>query len=732
MVARNSPDWLPSGWTVQFKVQKTGRKIRIYTNLETGQKLFSKEDVIHRTKVNSSQGRKPLPKSRHIKMHSRNNPKPLAVETNENPEWLPKGWNMEVKARNNGMGAKYKCYIEPLTGCRFYSKPQVFQYLESVKRSSQTFRKRKIDILPPTAVKRQKLNHPETRRRLFADRGRFIRRGSELAEAKSSKRRQGNKASDEQRDVFAPTAEIVQKDAIKDSAETKKNCAPRRSALPKADSSKGKSQTKSLPPNNAPVSTPAVDILQENDDLETDVETLKENGSTRKNKITSSKSKKKKVFNLPCRSSKRLAGFEPEQVVNSVSSQQPFQVLIRRLSESGAGQDSGLASCGLSNGASQRLEHGQQMVNAQHGSTDPSHALHGEPSDESKKHLQNKAASEGPLEMLETDKMDDEVLEQEHCCPFGNSWSDPCLEFAIRTLTGALPLEDTTSYGAVLAPAANIQLKENLLEGGIKKSSPRKTQDSLKKSKNKTDLNLPRRSSKRLSGLEPEMVANSQFSERAIQNARSKSSESEATLPVVLADGASRQLEDGLDMELAHRVSNNINTPILIGESSNKSEKPLEVQVGPKEQLPLGVQSVHKEQPHFPETEIIMPEPQLAFPFGDSWPDPCLEFAFKTLTGLIPVEDNLAVQGSFQEELDISHTQRDSSLALPDFGLPSFFQNDISSHFDLPEKSMAGHQPSRSSSFLAPGNVSLPSCGGISSQQPCSEGDKDLHGKVNS
>lgn len=29
MVAKGSPDWLPSGWTVQYKVQKTGRKIRV-------------------------------------------------------------------------------------------------------------------------------------------------------------------------------------------------------------------------------------------------------------------------------------------------------------------------------------------------------------------------------------------------------------------------------------------------------------------------------------------------------------------------------------------------------------------------------------------------------------------------------------------------------------------------------------------------------------------------------
>lgn len=496
-------------------------------------------------------------------------------------------------------------------------------------------------------------------------------------------------------------------------AEIKEISNPGRLELPKANGSKRKSQQESLPAKNEPVLTPAADTLQEKNGFEN----VKEKSSTRKNQINSSKSKKKKEFNLPFRSSKRLAGLEPEQIVNSFSSQQAFQVSSRKFSESGISPDTGLATYGLSNEASQQLKDGQGTVNAPHASLDMNDPLHGEPSDKSKEPLKTQAASIEQLEMLETEKVDDEKLEEE--CLFGNSWSDPCLEFAIKTLTGALPLEDTSNDRPVLMPSADILQKENSLEGEIKKSSNKTTQVNLKKSMNKKELNLPHRTSKQVSGFELEIMANSIPSEQALQNASRVTCESEATLPVVLADGASQQLEAGLDIEFAHHASTIINAPVL-GESSNKSEKPPEVEV----------QDVPEEQLQLPETEI-MPEPQqLSFPFGDSWSDPCLEFAFKTLTGAIPVEDNLA-QGYFPEQLDISHTRRDSGLALPDFGSPNFFQNDISSHFDTPEKSVSGHQPSMSSSLLPTGTVSLPSCSGIGSQ-PCLEGNKDLHGKVNS
>ncbi|XP_030946457.1 uncharacterized protein LOC115970955 isoform X2 [Quercus lobata] len=786
MVARNSSDWLPSGWTVDLKVQKSGREIRSYKNLETGQKFFSKEDVLNYIKSRRSDSGKPQPTNRRIKRHSKVSSKTIVVKTNEHPDWLPNDWNVEVRTRHSGskIGAKYKCYIDPLAGCRFYSKPEVLRYLKTIKRKTSTSNKRKTDNgissvavekhkvedlprgwikeikikknahgirrdPPSSAAKRQKLNHPATRRRLFAGKGSsalslegkgtsalskkgkgtsaLSKKGKgssdksslEAAEGKSTNRGQGNKVSAEQEDAFAPTTQIVQdKNLIGNTnefAEIKENSNPGRSALPKANGSQRKGQPESLPAKSEPVLTPTANTLQEKNGFEN----VKEKRSTRKNLINSSKSRKKKEFNLPFRSSKRLAGLEPEQIVNSVSSHQAFQVSSTNFGESGTSPDACLATNSLSNEASQQFKDEQGTMNAPQSSLDMNDGLHGEPSEKSKEpHKKNQAANIEQLEMLETEKVDEEKLE-EQCCLVENSWSDPCLEFAIKTLTGALPLESTSNDGHVLMPSADIPQIENSLEDGIKKSSNRKTQVNLKKSMNKKELNLPCRSSKRVSGFELEIMANTISSEQALQNTSRENCESEATVPLVLADGASQQLEAGLHMEFSHHASTIIDTPLL-GDSSNKSEKPpaVEVQVVPEEQLQL------------PETEI-MPEPQeLPFPFSDSWSDPCLEFAFKTLTGAIPVEDNLA-QGYFQEELDISHTRRDSGLALPDFGSHNFFQNDITSHFDLPEKSETGHQPSMSSSLSTPGTVSLPSCSGIGSQ-PCLEGKKDLHGKVNS
>jgi hypothetical protein len=176
MVSRNSSDWLPSGWTVELKVQKSGREIRSYTNLETGQKFFSKDDVIHFIKVRSSDGRKPQPTNRRIKKQSKIKSKPLVAKTNEHlefPDWLPNGWNVEVRTRNSGprIGAKYKCYIDPSTGCRFYSKPRVLRYLKTVKRKTWTPKKRKtnagmssvvvekhkVEDLPPGWIKEIKI-----------------------------------------------------------------------------------------------------------------------------------------------------------------------------------------------------------------------------------------------------------------------------------------------------------------------------------------------------------------------------------------------------------------------------------------------------------------------------------------------------------------------------------------------------------------------------------------------
>ncbi|XP_021800505.1 uncharacterized protein LOC110744799 [Prunus avium] len=109
-----------------------------YTNLETGKNFFSKDDVMRHIKMASTNGGNPQPTTLHNQNHSEKIPSQLVVNTTEYPEWLPKGWKVEVRTRKTGVhvGKEYKCYIDPSTECSFYSKPEVFRYLKTVKRKS--------------------------------------------------------------------------------------------------------------------------------------------------------------------------------------------------------------------------------------------------------------------------------------------------------------------------------------------------------------------------------------------------------------------------------------------------------------------------------------------------------------------------------------------------------------------------------------------------------------------
>ncbi|KAK9914230.1 hypothetical protein M0R45_038020 [Rubus argutus] len=49
-------------------------------------------------------------------------------------------------------------------------------------------------------------------------------------------------------------------------------------------------------------------------------------------------------------------------------------------------------------------------------------------------------------------------------------------------------------------------------------------------------------------------------------------------------------------------------------------------------------------------------------PFGSSWPDPCIEFAIKTLTGAIPLEYDPHIEEYFQQQLSSSQRHKDNLL----------------------------------------------------------------------
>ena len=218
--------------------------------------------------------------------------------------------------------------------------------------------------------------------------------------------------------------------------------------------------------------------------------------------------------------------------------------------------------------------------------------------------------------------------------------SDPCLEFAIKTFTGAI------SEGLVSTPIANIQQQKNLGESRIEHSSCRKTLFNSIRSKKKDD-SLPRRSSKRLSRHAPELVANSLSNEQVLKIAAGKSCNSKAIrnadlTPANLTDKASQQLEIGPRMALEHHDST-YRTTVFHVKSSNKSKEP------------------HQSQTVSTEMNNEMPGLQSAIPFGNSWSDPCFEFAFKTITGSSPAEDSFAFLSHLHQQFGSSCTQRDGN-----------------------------------------------------------------------
>ncbi|KDO55594.1 hypothetical protein CISIN_1g0013392mg, partial [Citrus sinensis] len=166
-MAVKSEERLPTDWTAKFKVEKNGRKTKYYMNVRTGQKFFSKEDLLRYVKMKRTQLDEPSPTSSHGKRHLENSSSKLVakenkqensrskrhsenrsmkpvVDENNRPDWLPDGWVVDLKTRKSGsaVGRQYKVYIEPITGCKFFSMPEVLRHLESVKnRNSECERK---------------------------------------------------------------------------------------------------------------------------------------------------------------------------------------------------------------------------------------------------------------------------------------------------------------------------------------------------------------------------------------------------------------------------------------------------------------------------------------------------------------------------------------------------------------------------------------------------------------
>ncbi|MED6216650.1 hypothetical protein PIB30_009537 [Stylosanthes scabra] len=622
----------------------------------------------------------------------------------DRPEWLPDGWTVVIKTRKSGpfTGSGYKCYVEPLNGYTFYSKPEVLQYLEP-KDSTFIPKKKKPkspDTSSPSTVYKDPVSGHSFRskkdvQRYLASgyirhRRRKIQDGDKLTASPAAKRHKLNESAPEEH--LSDGGAKFDKSSLEllDGNRSRKgldvNIQPGTSVV--APIPTGESVVKMHLLEDRAEDLSEMEKISDPDDMqEVHLGNRMENGN-KKNHSSPSRSKSWE-FNVLHRSSspqlhnmrelhspsevlKQLDGFDGEiRMNNSISCENtPEHDCKRSKAEISADlqQSEGVPAAELADHA---------PINRKSANT-------------RRKSYKTPPITGDQLEKLRGKEMYDEKLEPQVSSAVHYSSSDPILENAINNLQSVLPVENgphTTGISTVLQTDTQNKSVNNVT-GRIRDRNP---QVRSNKSKKKKELKVPMRVSKRLAGLEPEVRP----SERALEYATRKSSKEPPPAPAtqILIDGASDHIDLEAETKLTSHASLSSKTEVL-GESSNQSDKPSGIPTVPKEQLQkvIGTENTgdgRSSEPQLPvtshaslssKTEVLgessnqsdkssgvptvpkeqlqkvietentgdgrSSEPQLPVPFVDSWSDPCLEFAFKTLSDDVlfhPASDILPV-----------------------------------------------------------------------------------------
>ncbi|WVZ24883.1 hypothetical protein V8G54_003427 [Vigna mungo] len=402
----------------------------------------------------------------------------------------------------------------------------------------------------------------------------------------------------------------------------------------------------------------------------------------RKSQVRSNKPKRTKELKVPVRLSKRLAGLEPELP--------PAERALEYSTRKSCKEET-TATATLTNGVSDHHNAGEETKPTLLQASD---SLKTEVLGESLKRSENSYDAQTDhkeqLEKVEVENVGDVRTEPKLPLPFGDSWSDPCLEFAIKTLTGAFPVDAGGDIMPALPPGFDNppyrQVHRTVVTDINQEAHDNSNQPSLYK-----ELNMVSQPELRTGSISYENASN--FTTR----------ESYLDQDNILKNfDAEPSLTGNITQPVHH--SWNINT-LAHEEPLKQNGQAVEGGIVTTEQQLIETGAVNHDNS----------ELQYCAPFMNSWSDPCLEFAFKTLTGAIPVEENLTLQGCFPETANY-HERRDGVSLLPDFRSSSFSQSDFSFFHDTGVKSMPGQQSSVSSPFLPLEKTGLQGFAGVDPQ----------------
>ncbi|XP_051220792.1 uncharacterized protein [Lolium perenne] len=116
------PDWLPDGWVMEVKRGEDGTLYQYFVSPVSGSRFSMKSEVLNYLFSEMDEHWIASKKSA-----ERGN---MLTKAHE---WLPNGWQIEIRAGGENMDKMFKFYIYPEMGVRVFSKEDVLLYAKEMK-----------------------------------------------------------------------------------------------------------------------------------------------------------------------------------------------------------------------------------------------------------------------------------------------------------------------------------------------------------------------------------------------------------------------------------------------------------------------------------------------------------------------------------------------------------------------------------------------------------------------
>ncbi|XP_057481288.1 uncharacterized protein LOC130768273 isoform X2 [Actinidia eriantha] len=314
-------------------------------------------------------------------------------EEKSSEDLLPPGWTVEVRVRKNGK--KDKCYTDPLNGFEFFSKPEVFRYLNNTETShskskGKRKRSRKLSAINSSPVAEElKLDDGKEKRQVTGDQSSEL--AGDLKDEKSLESCTGMEG-------------------------TSGSCVN----LPEATYLEQREK-----------SNPITGLIG-----------LVCVSGNKRMQLGLNKLKNKKKPDLPRRASKRLAGIEVCPIPELKTNNRARRGSARQLHEAEASTAANLRASAAPDECAEKRDREDNT-------------------DEKRKRPialppENLSIPEEHMVQVETDKKPDKEPGSRLNLSMKDLWMDPCIEFAIKTLTGGIPIEE--EHKADENPGSSLEL----------------------------------------------------------------------------------------------------------------------------------------------------------------------------------------------------------------------------------------------------------------------------------